>query len=146
MARGFSVTETIKRPSAEVWAYLIDFNNHASDWMDGIDDMIQLTPGKIEIGTGFNFNARGKMHQTEVTAYAETGNEKLIALTSNQGGIAATYTYRVVPASETETTMHLDVVCQASGLWILIRPLIAIAMKRSDGGQLTNIKKAIQQS
>lgn len=139
MASGFSVSETINRPAAVVWAYLTNFNN-ADRWMDGIDDMIQLTPGRVDVGTGFNFHARGKMHQTEVTAFQDG---KLITLTSKQGGMTAAYTYTITPINGEKAEITLDVTCRPSGLLVLFGPLFAWVMKRADGEQMSNLKQAI---
>ena len=137
MADGFSVRETIPRPPADVWAYLTDFGN-AQEWMTGIGPMTQTTPGALEVGTRFRFEARGKERETRVTAL-DPG--KRIALTSTQGGVTATYTYVVEPAGN-GTEVTLDAVCEAAGVWKLIHPIIVIAMKRSDSSQLANLKAA----
>ena len=140
MARGFTVTETINRPAAEIWSYLIDFS-HATDWMDGIDDMIQLTPGRIGMGTGFNFHTRGRMHQTEVTTFDPENHT--IALTSKQGNITATYTYTVMEGTHINSTISMHVTCQASGLMVLFQPILLWVMKRTDSSQLANLKAAL---
>ncbi len=67
-----------------MWAYLTDFRN-AKEWMRGIEGMTQTTQGPLEIGTTFRFKARGKEHETRVTAF-EPG--KRIVVTSTQGGVA----------------------------------------------------------
>ena len=145
MARGFTVTETIDKPAADVWAYLTDLNNHASQWMDGVEDMIQLTPGDIKPGTGFSFHSRGRMHQTEVTSFSESAAKNVIALTSKQGSVTATYVYTVAPNGENQTHLQLDATCECSGFLVLLSPLIAYMIKRADSGQLANLKQAILQ-
>ncbi|MCP4327238.1 MAG: hypothetical protein GY791_02215 [Alphaproteobacteria bacterium] len=138
MADGFTVTETIAAPPAEVWDFLTNFR-HAQDWMTGIDDMTQTTPGPLEVGTHLEFRARGKMRQSRVTAL-DRGER--IALTSTQGGVTATYTYSLVPVGAgTETTLHA--VCEATGLWKLLHPVIVIAMKKSDSSHLAKLKAAM---
>ncbi len=47
--------------------------------------MTQTPQGPLEIGSTFRFKARGKEHETRVTAF-EPG--KRIAVTSTQGGVA----------------------------------------------------------
>lgn len=138
MADGFSVTERIDHSPAEVWAYLTTFGN-AKDWMTGVEAMTQTTEGPLEIETRFSFMARGKERETRVTGF-DPG--KRIALTSTQGGVTAVYTYSLVPDGDgTETT--LEAVCEATGLWKLLHPIIAVAMKQSDSSQLANLKAAI---
>ena len=138
MADGFSVKETIARSPEDVWAYLTDFAN-AKAWMTAVDGMTQTTQGPLRVGTRFKFSARGRERETQVTAL-DPGRQ--IALTSTQGGVTATYTYRVAPAGG-GTEVTLDAVCQASGVWKLLHPMIAFAMKRSDSSQLANLKAAM---
>ena len=89
MSKGFSVKETIDQPKAVVWDFLTDFNK-ADKWMTGVDQMKQISDGPIKTGTRLSFVARGKERETRVTAL-DSG--KMIALTSTQGGVTATYTY-----------------------------------------------------
>ncbi len=110
MAGGFTVRETIKRSPQEVWGYLTDFGN-AKKWMTGVEEMTPLIQGPIEVGTRFRFKARGKEHESEVTAL-EPG--KRIALTSTQGGVTATYVYSLAPAGD-NTEVTLNAVCEATG-------------------------------
>jgi len=135
---GFSVTEKIDHSPDEVWTYLTDFRN-ARDWMKGVWAMAQTTEGPLEIGTHFSFNARGKERETRVTAL-EPG--KQIALTSTQGGVTAVYTYSLAPAGD-GTEVTLNAMCEATGFWKLLHPMIAIAMKQSDSSQLANLKAAM---
>ena len=139
MAKGFHVEETIGAPADEVWAYLTDFRR-AGAWMPGVEDMTQLDPGPLGVGTRFGFAARGKARETHVTAY-EPG--RLIALTSTQGGVTATYTYTLESAGG-GTKVALDAVCEAAGLWKVLHPLILVAMRKSDSAQLANLKLAIE--
>ena len=138
MADGFTVTETLDHAPADVWACLTDFAN-ASQWMTGIGDFIQITPGPLGIGTQLRFKARGKERETRVTAF-DPG--KLIALTSTQGGVTATYTYAVTPSGD-GTDMVLKATCNAAGFWKLLHPVIVLAMKNSDSSQLANLKRAM---
>ncbi len=63
-----------------------------------------------------------------------------LALRSRQGGITAIYTYRCTPAGD-GTLVTLQASCSAEGLlWQLLHPLIAMMMKRADGGQLAALK------
>jgi uncharacterized protein YndB with AHSA1/START domain len=123
MADGFTVQETLDHAPAEVWAYLTDFDN-APQWMTGIGTFTRMTQGPLEIGTRFGFKARGKERETRVTAL-DPG--RLIALTSTQGGVTATYTYALTPAGD-GTEITLTAVCKATGLWILVHPVIVLAM------------------
>ncbi len=67
---------------------------------------------------------------------------KLIALTSTQGGVTATYTYSLARDGD-GTEVTLKAVCKATGFWKLLHPVIVLAMKKSDSLQLTNLKLAM---
>jgi len=127
MAAGFSVTQRIERSPDEVWAYLTDFQN-AQDWMPGVEDMRATAEGPPAVGTEFTFGSRGKSRETRVTAL-DPGTR--FALTSTQGGVSATYAYSLAPDGD-GTRVTLDAVCEATGLWTLLHPLIAFARKQSD--------------
>lgn len=90
---GFTVHETLSQPPAAVWAYLTDFR-HADQWMSGIGGMAQTSEGPLAVGTRLRFEARGKQRETVVSALEPS---RSIALTSNQGGVSATYTYTLTP-------------------------------------------------
>ena len=138
MSKGFNVKERIDRPPEEVWAYLTDFRN-AKHWMTGIENLAPKGRGPLEIGTRLSFTARGKERETRVTAL-EPGRQ--IALTSTQGGVTATYSYALAPDGD-GTEVTLEAVCQATGAWRLLHPVIALAMKHSDSSQLANLKSAM---
>ena len=136
---GFSVREHLAYSRKEVWDYLTDFRN-AREWMTGVDDLVQVGDGPLEVGTQLRFRARGKERISRVTEFVP---EERITLTSTQGGITATYTYALTQSGEgTEAT--LDATCEASGTWKLLHPLIVFAMKRSDSSHLANLKKAME--
>lgn len=138
VSKGFSARERIDRPPEDVWAYLTDFRN-AKDWMTGVEGLSPKGEGPIEIGTRLSFRARGKERMSRVSAL-EPGRQ--LALTSTQGGVTATYTYALAPDGD-GTEVTLEAVCQATGAWRLLHPVIAMAMKRSDSSQLANLKLAM---
>ena len=66
-------------------------------------------------------------------------------MTSTQGGITATCTYRLTTSGDgTEATP--DATCGASGMWNLLHPLIVLAMKLNESFHLANLKTAMQRS
>ena len=140
MTRGFHVAEQFGAPPEEVWSALTDFAN-AQRWMNGVEEMVQETSGGLGLGTRFRFRSRGHVHHTVVTEFEA---RQKIALTSTQGGITATYVYRVLP-SGCGSTITLDATCTAQGYWKLLRPLIAYAMKRGDSRQLANLAAVMRQ-
>ena len=138
MTGGFVAKETLSQAPEEVWAYLTDLRN-AGEWMTGVENMTQKTPGPLEIGTRFSFESRGRERETRVTAL-DPGER--IALTSTQGGVTATYTYSMSPTGE-GTELTLEAMCEADGVWKLLHPLIVFAMKKSDASHLSNLKAAM---
>ena len=139
MAGGFSVTESILASPAEVWANLTDFEN-ASRWMPGVGDFTPVEDKPLETGAVLTFTARGKARESRITAYEP---DRRLALTSTQGGVTATYEYTLSPAGN-GTDIKLNAVCEASGLWKLMHPLIVLAMKKTDSPQLKNLKTMIE--
>ncbi len=138
MADGFTVKDTIAATPQEVWDYLTDFSN-AKAWMTGVDDMTQVTQGPLEVGTRYEFKSRGKTRESHVSAL---DRGKRVALTSTQGGVTATYTYSLDPVGD-GTQVMLHAVCKATGLWKLLHPIIAFAMKKSDSSHIANLKAAM---
>ena len=56
--------------------------------------------------------------------------------------MTAVYTHSPAPdGGGTEVT--LNAVCEATGFWKLLHPMIAIAMKQNDSSQLANLKVAM---
>lgn len=139
MARGFQVSKQIDRSAPEVWGFLTDFDN-AQAWMTGIEEMRKVTSGPLSEGTRYFYRARGKERETSVS---KLDPGKKIALTSIQRGITATYFYSVRPDGD-GAEVSLDARCQASGLWRLIHPLIAAAMKRVDSDQFDRLAAALE--
>lgn len=138
MSNGFNVKETIDQPPQLVWDFLTDFSK-AGKWMTGVEEISLIKEGPIKIGTRLSFKARGKERESQVTAL-EQG--KLIALTSTQGGVTATYTYSIESEGD-NTLITLDAVCNAVGFWRLLHPIILLAMKLSDSSHLAKLKTAI---
>lgn len=139
MVNGFSVQETIDRPVAEVWTFMSNFEE-VHRWMDGIEQVQQKTAAPIGVATLLAFDARGAERTTKITAW-EPGHK--MALTSQQGGMTATYLYSVISKGE-KTAVSLDATCEASGfLWKLLSPLIVRMMKQSDSNQLAQLKAAM---
>ena len=144
MTNGFSARETINRPADEVWAFMSNLEE-AHRWMNGIEPMRQRTADPIGVGTVFAFDARGAERMTQITAW-EPGRK--MALTSQQGGMTATYLYSVADESGSGTTaVSLEATCEASGFfWKLLSPLIVRLMKQSDSGQLAQLKAAMDET
>jgi uncharacterized protein YndB with AHSA1/START domain len=137
MARSFYVEETISKPASEVWAAITDWDS-AHEWMRGIDRM--EADRETAEGTKLTFYARGAERESSVARF-EPGH--LIVLRSVQGGVTADYTYEVHPQGD-ETRVTLLAECSFTGLWKIAAPMIRVAIKMTDGGQLKDLKGFVE--
>ncbi len=131
------VEERIERSPDEVWALLTDWSR-AHEWMPGIDSI--TSDGPTEVGTILVFSARGKEHKSEITAVVP-GSE--VSLTSRKGPVCATYTYSC-SSEGSGTRMRLVSDSEIRGPLKFLGPLLRMAMRRADGGQLRDLKELLQ--
>lgn len=138
MTKAFDVDTTIGRPAGEVWATLTDWAN-AGRWMRGVDSL--TAHGPHEAGTRLTFRARGK-DRTSMIAHIDPGRS--ITLRSMQGGVTADYRYRLEPVGNDSTRVRLEAECSTTGSWSLVGPVLRAVMKRTDSGQLENLKAVME--
>ena len=139
MTRTLSIEEEFKRPAAEVWERLTDWDN-ASKWMPGIDSM--AADGETTTGTNLIFRARGGERSSAIV-HCDTGTS--IVLRSVQGGVTADYRYEVHDIDGRSTRVTLVADCQVQGLlWRIASPLLRIAIRFTDGKQLRLLKAMIE--
>ena len=137
MRDGFTSQATIDRPTAEVWSFLTDWSN-AGEWMNGVEDL----SGPVEAGATLTFTWRRNRRTTDVVA-VDPGRS--ITLRSRQSGATADYTYTLTPVGDA-TDARLDATCVLRGPIRLGGPVIRFMMKRTDGGQMPALKRAIESS
>jgi carbon monoxide dehydrogenase subunit G len=131
MTHAFTRSRTIDRPAEEVWRELTDWEQ-AAGWL-GVDSI--TADGPTAAGTVLTFVTRGKVHTSALTA-VEPGRS--VTLRSVQGGVTADYTYAVEPAGDrSRVTVDADV--RTRGAWTLVAPLIRLAIRRTDAGQLDRL-------
>lgn len=138
MAQAFDVETTINRSAGEVWSTLVDWSR-AGQWMPGIDSM--TAGGPNEVGTELMFRARGKDRPSSIAAIKPG---RSVTLRSVQGRVTADYRYYVDPIDDNTTRVRLDAECSTSGLWSAAGPLLRMAMKRTDSGQLEALKAMME--
>ena len=139
MTRTLSVEEEIRRPAAEVWDGLTDWDN-ASKWMPGIESM--AADGETTTGTKLIFRARGGQRSSEIV-HCDMGSS--IVLRSVQGGVTADYRYEVHDIDGRSTRVTLVADCHVKGLWWrIVSPLLRIAIRSTDGKQLRLLKAMIE--
>ena len=139
MAIAFEVEERVARSPETVWKRLTEWET-AFEWMEGIDSM--AADGPTEVGTSLVFQARGKSRPSEITHLIE-GRE--VTLTSRQGPVAASYTYRCQPDGD-GTLLGLVADCEIRGPLRAVGPLLRLVVKRTDSGQLRALKRLLEQS
>lgn len=131
MTRAFTASRTFDRPAAEVWAQLTDWE-HAAGWL-GVDDI--HPGGPTAVGTELVFRARGRNRRSEIVAF-DPGRS--ITLHSRQGGVTADYTYAVeAQGAGSRATLTADV--RTTGAGALLAPVIRVAIRREDAGQLEEL-------
>lgn len=138
MPIAFEVEEHVARPPEVVWQRLTDWKA-APEWMDGIDSM--SADGPLAAGTTLAFHARGKERASEITSVVP-GRE--VTLTSEQGPVRASYTYRCRPEGD-GTRLDLVAVCDVRGALRVAGPLLRYVLRRTDGGQLRALKRLLEQ-
>ena len=145
MARGFTVTEGIARPPEVVWATLAD-PARMPLWMDSVEAMNPAEPGPLGEGSRLlaRLKTRGRGGDSEVRIVAWEPGRRM-ALSSSEGGVTAVYDYSC-RATITGTEVTLEARCEAQGLlWRLLHPLVATMMKRTDGKQLADLRRMLEQ-
>ncbi len=140
MTGTISLSERIGRPADEVWTVLTDWPN-AVRWMNGIESM--SIDGDTVEGARIRFSTRGQDRESLIT-HCVPGRS--ITLRSEQGGVAADYTYSIEPIGESSSRVSLEAECRFSGLPMrLLAPLIRFAIRRTDGGQIAALKRVVEE-
>lgn len=137
MAVAFEAEERVARRPDVVWKHLTDWER-APEWMGGIDSM--AADGPTQVGTTLVFHARGRSRPSEITHVVE-GRE--VTLTSRQGPVSASYTYRCEPDGD-GTRLHLVADCTIRGPLRIVGLLLRRAIARTDGGQLRALKQVLE--
>jgi len=137
MAIAFEAEEHVARPPEEVWRLLTDWER-APEWMEGIDSM--CASGPTVAGMQLAFEARGRSHSSEIT-HLVPGRE--LTLTSQRGPVTASYTYRCEPERE-GTRVWLVANCRIHGPLRVLGPLLRVAVRHADSGQLRALKRFVE--
>lgn len=139
MSKALEAEATINAPVGLVWSQLTDWTN-APRWMSGVDSM--TADGGVEVGTKLTCRARGRDRPSEIVRL-EDGTS--VTLRSIQGGVVADYTYVLTPIDDHTTRASLIAECKTSGLlWNMAGPVLRFAMRRTDSGQIEELKKVVE--
>ena len=144
MAKGFTAKQTIDAPPEAVWAAMTDFQS-APQWMPGIEAVIPTDDTPLAAGKTFRISLTTKGRGKErMMTLATWESPRRFALSSQEGGVSALYTYDVEPQGS-GTQVTLNGTCTASGWFLrLLHPLIVRMMARHDSKQLALLKQAIE--
>jgi carbon monoxide dehydrogenase subunit G len=129
MTVAFTAATTIGHPTGQVWDRLVDWGS-AAKWMPGVDAL--RAEGPVAAGTTLVFTARGKERHGNIVA-VDPGRS--VTLRSIQGGVTADYAYECLDEGQ-GTRVSLVADCSVTGPMRLLGPLIRLAIRRADGGQL----------
>ncbi len=130
---------TIAKPAPDVWQALTDWSN-AHRWMAGVDRL--QAEGETAQGTRITFRARDQDRTSTIT---DLQPGRLLVLHSEHGGVSADYEYAVEDLGDGITRVRLTADCHMHGLpWRILAPLIRMAMKKTDAGQLEALKQLIE--
>lgn len=139
MPRAFAVAAIIAKPPHVVWRALTDWSE-AHRWMAGVDSL--QADGDTAEGTRITFRARGQDRTATVAAYRPG---RSLVLRSEHGGVTADYEYALSEGDDAGTTRAtLTADCSLRGPWRALAPLLRLAMKKSDGGQLEALKRLLE--
>ena len=140
MAQTISVSETIDASPDRVWEVLTDWPG-AVRWMNGIEAM--SIEGETVEGARVRFFTRGQDRESMIT-HCQPGRS--VTLRSQQGGVTADYRYSIEPSGTSSCLVSLEAECQFRGWqYLLLGPLIRLAIRRTDGGQIAALKRVIEE-
>lgn len=138
MGTAIDTEVVIDRPIDVVWRTMTAWDR-AGAWMSGVERL--EADGETVVGTRLTFRARGKDRPSELVA-VEPGRS--VTLRSTQGGVTADYRYALTPEGDDRTRARLVAECRADGAWQLVGPLLRMAIRRTDGGQMAALKATVE--
>ena len=111
--------------------------------MAGVDWLkVEGADGETAQGTDITFHARGHDRTSTITA-CEPGRS--LVLHSEHGGVSADYKYALEALGDSDTRVTLTADCHMRGSpWRILAPLIRMAIRKSDSGQLEALKRFIE--
>lgn len=138
MPTAFTATEPIDAPPEAVWKVLTSWPD-APRWMKGIDTM--SADGETAAGTELRFTARGKERTARLV---EVDPGRSLVMRSVQGPVTADYRYELAVDGPDRTVATLTADCTVGGVAGLFAPLLRFVVRRTDGHQLTHLRRAVE--
>ena len=138
-----TATSTIGRFHEEVAAYLRDPANDTS-WIGGLRSARLLTPGPVMVGSQVervaSFLGRRVEYVNEITEL--TGQR--LAMRSVRSPFPMRVTYGHRPTGDNATEVSVRVEGDAGRFYALLAPLLGVAVRRSIGRDLRNLKQVLE--
>ena len=138
MPIAFAVEAIIAKPEDQVWQALTDWSN-AHRWMAGVDWL--KAEGESAVGTRITFRARDQDRTSTITTW-QPGRSFM--LRSEHAGVTADYEYTIGASSAAATRITLTADCRMRGPWRFLAPLIRMAIRKADSGQLEALKQVLE--
>jgi uncharacterized membrane protein len=142
MAVDVTATGIIARPRDQVAAYLRDPSNDTS-WIGGIRSARLLTPGPVAVGSQVervaSFLGRRIRYVNEVTEL--TDDQLAMRSVRAPFPMRVTYGHRDAGGAATEVSVRVE--GDAGRFYAVVGPLLGLAVRRSIGRDLRNLKQAL---
>lgn len=133
---------TIKRPVAEVFAFMADMSTHPQ-WDAGCEEAAYTSPLPITVGTTYRRTDRmfGRRYQTsgEVTEYEP--NRKIAW--SIRGGVRGTATM-LFEGTGNDTNVRGLFAVETGRFSKLLEPLLAVLLRRAGRTSVSNLKRVLE--
>jgi uncharacterized membrane protein len=144
MAVDVSTEVVVARPRAEVAAFAVD-PERIPLWYTHIKSLEWRTEPPLAIGTRLAFVAQFLRRRLEYTyeVVEHVPGERFV-MRSTEGSFPMETTYRCADAGEGRTTMTMRNRGQPSGLFAVLGPLIALAMRRAMARDLALLKAILE--
>ncbi len=134
MKIAFTTTTHFEHPAEEVWAMLTAWTR-LPEWMPGViaasGPPTPSVSGELRLST-----SRGE----RVSVITDCDVDRLITFRSTSGPVTADYRYDIAEQREGRTDVTLTGRCDVSGPLALAAPLIRRTLRRTDGGQLVELR------
>jgi uncharacterized membrane protein len=138
-----TATATIDQPREEVAAYLRDPANDTS-WIGGLRSARLLTPGPVAVGSQVervaSFLGRRVHYVNEVTEL--TADRLAMRSVRSPFPMRVTYGHRLAGDRTTEVSVRVE--GDAGRFYALAAPLLGLAVRRSIGRDLRNLKQVLE--
>jgi uncharacterized protein YndB with AHSA1/START domain len=139
----FENTVTIRRPVAEVFAFLADFENVPA-WNYAILETRKVSPGPVGVGTTYR-QVRSMPSRSEeafeVTVFEPASR---LEVQGELGPFGARLKYALEPMAGGGTRLTNAVELRASGLLSVVAPLATARVKRAVAANLDTLRQLLE--